>query len=117
MTVRTATKSVTFCHPFSLKGADGLQPAGTYAVETEEEAVPALSFLAYRRPSPSDGLVYSIRRRCRTAGGHDRSSGPRSGSGTRPRLNKPDELLRPSDRLVCVFVLAVFGLERSTICR
>jgi hypothetical protein len=51
MTVRTATKSVTFCQPFSLKGADGLQPAGTYAVETEEEAVPALSFLAYRRPS------------------------------------------------------------------
>ena len=30
------------CHfppaPFSLKGADGLQPAGTYVVETEEEA-------------------------------------------------------------------------------
>jgi hypothetical protein len=48
MTVRTTTKSVTFRHPFSLKGADGLQPAGTYAVETEEETVPALSCLAYR---------------------------------------------------------------------
>jgi len=31
----------------------------------------------------------ALRRRLRTAGGHDRSSGPRSGAGTRPRLNKP----------------------------
>ena len=50
MSVRTTTKSVTFRRPF-LKGADGLQPAGTYVVETEEEAIPALSFLAYRRLS------------------------------------------------------------------
>jgi hypothetical protein len=47
MTVRTTTKSVTFRRPFPLKGVDGLQPAGTYAVEIEEEAIPALSFLAY----------------------------------------------------------------------
>ena len=51
MTVRTTTKSVTFRRPFSLTGADGLQPAGTYVLETEEEAIPALSFLAYRRLS------------------------------------------------------------------
>ena len=51
MTVRTTTKSVTFRRPFSLKGADGFQPAGTYVVETEEEAIPGLSFLAYRRRS------------------------------------------------------------------
>jgi hypothetical protein len=109
MTVRTTTKSVTFRHPFSLKGADGLQPAGTYAVETEEETVPALSCLAYRRLCTT--MTLSSR-------SHDRSSGPRSGAGTRPRLNKPNELLRPRpDRLVCVFVLAVFGLERQTICR
>jgi hypothetical protein len=52
MSVRTTTRSVTFRRPFSLtfrrpfslKGADGLQPAGTYVVETEEEAIPALSF-------------------------------------------------------------------------
>jgi hypothetical protein len=51
MTVRTTTKSVTFRRPFFLKGADGFQPAGTYVVETEEEAFPGLSFLAYRRLS------------------------------------------------------------------
>jgi hypothetical protein len=51
MTVRATTKSVTFRRPFTLKGADGLQPAGTYVVETEEEAIPGLSFLAYRRLS------------------------------------------------------------------
>ena len=45
--------------PFSLKGADGLQPAGTYAVETEEEAIPALSFLAYRRLSTT--MILSTR--------------------------------------------------------
>jgi hypothetical protein len=51
MTVRTTSRSVTFRRAFSLKGADGLQPAGTYVVETEEEAIPTLSFLAYRRLS------------------------------------------------------------------
>jgi hypothetical protein len=59
MTVRTTTKSVTFRRPFSLKGADGLQPAGTYVVETEEEAIPALSFLAYRRLSTT--MIFSTR--------------------------------------------------------
>jgi hypothetical protein len=59
MTVRTTTKSVTFRRPFSLKGADGLQPAGIYVVETEEEAIPALSFLAYRRLSTT--MILSTR--------------------------------------------------------
>jgi hypothetical protein len=97
MTVRTTSKSVTFRRPFSLKGADGLLSAETYVVETVEEAIPALSFLAYRRLST---MILSTRYGggCRTAGGHDRSSGPRSGSGTRPRLNKPDELTASSPR-------------------
>jgi len=59
MTVRTTTKSVTFRHPFLLKGADGAQPAGTYAVETDEEQIPGLSFLAYRRISTT--IVLSVR--------------------------------------------------------
>jgi hypothetical protein len=59
MTVRTTTRSVTFRRPFSLQGVDGLQPAGTYVVETEEEAIPALSFLAYRRLSTT--MVLSTR--------------------------------------------------------
>ncbi len=49
MTVRTSRKSITFTRPFSLSGIDGVQPAGTYTVETDEELLPGLSFPAYRR--------------------------------------------------------------------
>jgi hypothetical protein len=49
MTVRTSRKSVTFSRPFSLSGIEGVQPAGTYTVETDEELLPGLSFPAYRR--------------------------------------------------------------------
>ena len=49
MTVRTSRKSVTFTQPFSLSGIDGVQTAGTYTVETDEELLPGLSFPAYRR--------------------------------------------------------------------
>jgi len=51
MTVRTTTKNVTFRHPFSIRGVDDVQPPGTYAIETAEEQLPGLSFLAYRRIS------------------------------------------------------------------
>ena len=37
MTVRTTSRTVTFTHPFNLSGMDKEQPAGTYAVETDEE--------------------------------------------------------------------------------
>ncbi len=46
---RTSRESVTFARPFSLRGLDGVQPAGTYVVETEEELIEGLSFPAYRR--------------------------------------------------------------------
>jgi hypothetical protein len=49
MTVRTTRTTVTFRHPFSLKGADGPLPAGDYRVLTDEELIDGLSFLAYRR--------------------------------------------------------------------
>jgi hypothetical protein len=49
MNRRTSRKTVTFARPFSLRGIDGVQPAGTYTVETEEELIPGLSFLAWRR--------------------------------------------------------------------
>ena len=48
---RTTRKSVTFLHPFSLAGVDGKLEAGTYVVETLEEAIEGLSFIAYRRVS------------------------------------------------------------------
>ena len=58
MTVRTARRNVTFRRPFFLKGVDGVQPPGTYAVEIDEEQVPGLSFLAYRRISTT--IVLSV---------------------------------------------------------
>jgi hypothetical protein len=51
MTIRTRRESVTFASPFVLPGLDGLQPAGTYVVETDEELLEQLSFTAYRRIS------------------------------------------------------------------
>ncbi len=51
MTTRTHTSTVVFQRPFSIKSAGGVQPAGTYTVETEEELVEGLSFPAYRRVS------------------------------------------------------------------
>ncbi len=51
MPERTTHSSVNFLHPFSLAGVDGVQPAGTYAIETVEETLDNLSFVAYRRIS------------------------------------------------------------------
>ena len=53
---RTTRTSVEFAHPFKLAGVDGLQPAGTYDVETVEEQIDGLSFVAYRRISTVIGL-------------------------------------------------------------
>lgn len=49
MSTRTTETKVTFTHPFSLTGIDAVQPPGTYAVLTEEEQIPELSFVAFRR--------------------------------------------------------------------
>jgi hypothetical protein len=51
MTERITRKTVSFLHPFALAGVEGEQPAGTYAVETTEEPIGGLSFIAYRRVS------------------------------------------------------------------
>jgi hypothetical protein len=48
---RTTSKTVTFTHPFVLDGLDGPHPAGSYAVETAEELLQALSF------QPGDGFT------------------------------------------------------------
>jgi hypothetical protein len=47
--MRTTRESITFDHPFLLTAVDKLQPAGTYAVDIDEELIEGLSFLAYRR--------------------------------------------------------------------
>jgi len=49
MTARSTTRNVTFRRAFSLQGVEGMQPPGTYTIETDEEQIPGLSFLAYRR--------------------------------------------------------------------
>ena len=46
---RITLTHVLFARPFSLTGLDGLQPAGTYTIETEEELLEGLSFPVYRR--------------------------------------------------------------------
>jgi hypothetical protein len=51
MTTRTTSETITFLHPFRLSGADDIQPAGQYLVETDEELIQSLSFPAYRRLS------------------------------------------------------------------
>jgi hypothetical protein len=49
MTIRTSSKTVTFAHPFLLKGVDRILPAGNYRVVTDEELIEELSFPVYRR--------------------------------------------------------------------
>ena len=46
---RTSRQMVTFDQPFALLAVDEMQPAGTYAVDTDEELIEGLTFLAYRR--------------------------------------------------------------------
>ena len=49
MTLRTHRETLTFAHPFTLSGAEDIQAPGTYMVQTDEELLEGLSFLAYRR--------------------------------------------------------------------
>jgi hypothetical protein len=70
MAGRTTRMSVTFSQPFSLADIDGIQPAGTYRVQTVDVSLDNLSVLAYRRVSttielPSVGTA-SMRRQVMT---------------------------------------------------
>jgi hypothetical protein len=47
--MRTKTTLVSFTRPFALSGIDGLLPAGSYRVDTDEETIDSLSRLAWRR--------------------------------------------------------------------
>ena len=51
MGIRSRNETVTFHHPFSLKGVDRVLPAGDYRVLTDEELIEGLSFPVYRRVS------------------------------------------------------------------
>ncbi len=49
MTLRTHRETLTFAHPFTLSRVDDVQAPGAYTVQTDEELLQGLSFLAYRR--------------------------------------------------------------------
>ena len=49
MTMRSRRETVTFRHPFRIKGIDRLLPPGAYEVITDEETIEGLSFAAFRR--------------------------------------------------------------------
>ena len=49
MSKRARKTTVTFRHPFVLRGFQEPFPAGDHVVETDEEAIEGVSFLAYQR--------------------------------------------------------------------
>jgi hypothetical protein len=49
MTTRSRRETVTFKHPFQIRGIDRLLPAGAYEVITDEEMIEGLSFASFRR--------------------------------------------------------------------
>jgi hypothetical protein len=49
MTMRTRRETVTFQHPFRIKGIDRLLAPGGYEVITDEEMIEGLSFASFRR--------------------------------------------------------------------
>jgi len=65
---RTRREDIVFKRPFALKGWAEPQPAGTYAVDTEEELIEGLSFPAYRgvstmitrQATPAGALIEAI---------------------------------------------------------
>jgi hypothetical protein len=67
MTGRTTRSSVTFSQPFTLSDIDGIQPAGTYRVQTVDVSLDNSSLSAYRRLSTTielpDVRSTSLRRR------------------------------------------------------
>jgi hypothetical protein len=49
MTMRSRRETITFKHPFRIKGIDRLLCAGAYEVITDEEMIEGLSFASFRR--------------------------------------------------------------------
>jgi len=49
MTMPSRRETITFKHPFLLKGVDRLLPPGAYEIVTDEEMIEGLSFASFRR--------------------------------------------------------------------
>jgi hypothetical protein len=54
LTLRTDRTTVSFLNPFCLRDLEGVQPAGDYIVETDNEVIECLSRVAYRRVAAPD---------------------------------------------------------------
>jgi hypothetical protein len=49
MTIRTESKIVSFQEPFTLRNVDGIQPAGDYLVDVDDELIEGINHSVYRR--------------------------------------------------------------------
>ena len=49
MTMRSRRETITFKHPFRIKGIDRLLALGAYEIITDEEMIEGLSFASFRR--------------------------------------------------------------------
>src|SRR5580704_19760902 len=49
MTTRSRRETITFQHPFQIRGIDRVLPPGAYEIITDEEMIEGLSFPAFRR--------------------------------------------------------------------
>jgi len=49
MTMRSRRETITFKHPFRIKGIDRQLRAGAYEVITDDEMIEGLSFASFRR--------------------------------------------------------------------
>ena len=64
MSQRISKQLVTFHQPFFLESIEGEWPAGDYTIETEEESIDSVSFLAFRRVGTT--MIVHTRRNGRT---------------------------------------------------
>jgi len=62
MSIRSKRITVTFAHPFSLKGVERRLAAGKYEVVTDEELIGELMFPVYRRVATLIFLPIDARR-------------------------------------------------------
>ncbi|MCK1740228.1 hypothetical protein IVA80_04965 [Bradyrhizobium sp. 139] len=61
MSIRSRRETITFKHPFHIRGIARELPAGAYEVVTDEEMIDGLSFASYRRVAtmitvPAEGV-------------------------------------------------------------
>src|SRR5215213_12022669 len=83
MTLRTHRETLTFAHPFTLSGVEDVQALGAYTVQTDEELLEGLSFLAYLRVATVIFRTPTSRWARLAAGDHGRPARTRGRVGER----------------------------------